>query len=55
MLNIQSLTVNAQAATLAADLALDLVTGNLKRLAVYFDQTSGSVISKYATGKLFAH
>ena len=49
LLNIQSLTVNAQAATLAADLALALVTGNLQRLAVYFDQTSGSMTSKYTT------
>jgi hypothetical protein len=49
MLNIQSLTVNAQAATLAADLALALVIGTLKRLAVHFDQTTGSMTSKYTT------
>ena len=49
MLNIQSLTVNAQVATLTADLALALVTGTLKRLAVHFDQTSGSMISTYTT------
>jgi hypothetical protein len=47
LLSIQSVTVNAQAATLAADLALALVTGTLKRFAVHFDQTSGSMTSKY--------
>lgn len=49
MLNAQSLTVNAQAATIAADLAIDLATGKLHRYAVYFDQATGVMQSRYTT------
>jgi hypothetical protein len=49
-LDRQSLVVNAQAATIAADLALDLVNGELTRFAAYFDLLSGTKY-RYITQK----
>jgi PRTRC genetic system ThiF family protein len=49
MLNAQGLMVNPQTAVLMAEVALELVSGCLKRFAVYFDQTSGVMTSKYTT------
>lgn len=49
----QSLVVNAQAATIAADLALDLVNGELTRFAAYFDLRSGTKY-QYITEKAVA-
>lgn len=49
MLNAQGLMVNPQTAVLMAEVALELVSGCLKRFAVYFDQTSGIMTSKYTT------
>jgi len=49
MLNAQSLMVNPQTAVLMAEIALELVSGCLKRFAVCFDQTSGVTTSKYTT------
>jgi len=49
-LDRQSLVVNAQAATIAADLALDLVNSELTRFAVYFDLRSGTE-HRYITQK----
>jgi PRTRC genetic system ThiF family protein len=53
-LNVQSLTVNAMAATIAADLAIDLVYFRLKRYAVYFDQMTGITESRYCTPEAIA-
>jgi PRTRC genetic system ThiF family protein len=49
MLNAQGLMVNPQTAVLMAEVALELVSGCLKRFAVCFDQTSGVMTSKYTT------
>ena len=49
MLNAQGLMVNPQTAVLMAEVALELVSGCLKRFAVCFDQTSGVMTSKYIT------
>jgi PRTRC genetic system ThiF family protein len=49
MLNVQGLMVNPQTAVLMAEVALELLTGCLKRFAVYFDQTAGVMTSKYIT------
>ena len=46
----QSPIVNAQAATIVADLALDLVNGELTRFAAYFDLRSGTKY-RYITPK----
>lgn len=45
--NAQGITVNIMTATIAADLATDLVQGNLRRYAVYFDQSTGSMQSRW--------
>ncbi|KAM3090295.1 ThiF family adenylyltransferase [Phormidesmis sp. 146-35] len=49
LLNAQGLMVNPQTAVLMAEVALELVSGCLKRFAVCFDQTSGVMASKYTT------
>lgn len=49
-LDRQSLVVNAQAATIAAELALDLVNSELTSFAVYFDLRSGTE-HRYITEK----
>lgn len=49
MLNAQGLMVNPQTAVLVAEVALELVSGYLKRFAVCFDQRSGAMTSKYTT------
>jgi len=49
LLNAQGLLVNPQAAVLAAELALELTNGCLKRFALYFDQRSATMTSKYTT------
>jgi len=49
MLNAQGLMVNPQTAVLMAEVALELVSGCLKRFAVCFDQTSGVMTSKYTS------
>lgn len=49
LLNAQGLMVNPQTAVLMAEVALELVSGCLKRFAVCFDQTSGVMTSKYTT------
>ncbi|MBW4474956.1 MAG: ThiF family adenylyltransferase [Stenomitos rutilans HA7619-LM2] len=49
LLNAQGLMVNPQTAVLMAEIALELVSGYLKRFAVCFDQTSGAMTSKYTT------
>jgi PRTRC genetic system ThiF family protein len=49
MLNAQGLMVNPQTAVLMAEVALELVSGCLKRFAVCFDQTSGIMTSKYTS------
>jgi len=49
LLNIQGLMVNPQVAILMADVAQDLLKGTLKRFAVLFDQTTGTMQSRYTT------
>ncbi|MES1024866.1 ThiF family adenylyltransferase [Gloeocapsa sp. BRSZ] len=49
-LDRQNLVINAQAATVAAALALDLVNGELTRFAAYFDLRSGTE-HRYITQK----
>ncbi len=49
LLNVQGLMVNPQTAVVMADLALDLLRGQLKRFAVSFDQQSGTMTSRYTT------
>jgi PRTRC genetic system ThiF family protein len=47
--NRQSLTVNAEVASTAADLASDLLSGALNRFATYFDQRTGTKRSHYTS------
>lgn len=54
LLNQQSLTVNAQSATLAADLALELVTGKLTQFAVHFDLKTRTTRARYITQSAIA-
>jgi hypothetical protein len=45
----QGLLVNPQTAILMAQMLAELLTGKLKRLATYFDLTSGMMRSDYTT------
>ena len=48
-LDEQGLLVNPQTAILMAQMLSELLTGKLKRLATYFDLTSGTMQSEYTT------
>jgi PRTRC genetic system ThiF family protein len=48
-LDQQGLLVNPQTAILMAQMLSELLTGKLKRLATYFDLTSGTMQSEYTT------
>lgn len=49
LLNVQGLMVNPQTAVIMADIAMDLISGTLKHLAVHFDQISKTFTSTYIT------